>query len=61
MSARLLGIVIGVLVAGFYALQLQRLRTGRAGGAGVANPAAQVIAIVGLLIGVGVAVWWLLS
>jgi hypothetical protein len=59
MTVRLVGMIIGVLVAGFYAIQLQRLASGRANPAAAANPAtSRVIAIAGLIIGLGVAAWW---
>ena len=62
MSVRLIGIVIGLLVAGFYAIQLGRLGGGRtAGPAGQSPGTAWAIAAIGLLIGLGVAVWWFLS
>ncbi len=62
MSVRLIGIVIGLLVAGFYAIQLQRILSGRATGPAGQSPAtARVIAAIGLLIGLGVAAWWFLS
>jgi len=60
-SARLVGIAIGLIVAAFYAFQLQRLRSGRMTGRGQSPAAARIVAIAGLVIGLGVAAWWLLS
>ena len=62
MSVRLIGIVIGLLVADFYGIQLGRLAGGRAAGPAGQSPAtAKAIAASGLLSGRGVAAWWFLS
>jgi ABC-type uncharacterized transport system permease subunit len=62
MSTRLIGIVIGLLVAAFYAIQLTRMSTGRDKRIAGSNQAAsRIVAVVGLIIGLGVAAWWFIS
>jgi hypothetical protein len=62
MSTRLIGIVIGLLVAAFYAFQLFRISRGRSTVAAGSNPAASlVVAVIGLVIGLGVAAWWFVT